>query len=98
MTTPDIKITLPDYPSSTVTLTVPGNIYPSELWPQAMYYALPAISEKPVHFAELPTAVTPDQSLKLLPKRRILGLGLGSIKMSDDFDAPLGGELGFGEE
>jgi hypothetical protein len=98
MTTPDIKISLPDYPSGTVTLTVPGNIRPSELWSQGMYYSLPVISEKPVHFAELPTAITPDQSLALLPKRRTLGLGLGSIKMSDDFDAPLGGELGFGEE
>lgn len=79
------QISLPQDPSGTATYTAADNLAPTGL-------------RSVVTHKEMSTTTTKDQSPSLLPKPRVLGLHPGSAWTSEDFDAPLGGELGFGDE
>jgi hypothetical protein len=90
-----IKGKLPEYPGGTVTYTVLSNQAPNTSFPIVTYQALPALPQPAFRYDELPTIVTP--AMFRATTSRVAGLGLGSAQMSDDFDEPLPGELGFGE-
>ena len=97
---PYMKITVPKDPFGTATYAVLGKATEGDLQSFVYsYYMLPVVEGLVVkEYVDLPTATIKDESQVLVPKARVLGLHPGSAWTSDDFDAPLEGELGFGEE